>query len=403
MTRYIAPNAASYSEFDGIPPLNGDCGPTMLLMLLHCYDPNRFPLTRAGLGAFAEQIIGWGLAGSNGAMDLGQASQVLTRLGIPHTAVNADYSQPAGACMPQLTAALRQMFADGKAGKQLTLVGMETSLAHVGTAGVPDDEAGVYNHYWGFVGADNAETTGDGKTGGYLRVDGDSRYDNQAGLPTPPILTSLQAVASAAPWGFLLIPPFQPVKEVLPPMWTIERDASGITGATDQNGAHIGAGIALEVEQKALLNTDSLIPAGEVYDDAGVGIVALSNGDVLTWHSGAVHDNEAAQVVATLWPAYAARGAHLALPLEAIQAAHQEAIQTIHTPGDPQQLAAFEGTEHRTQAGDTLPSIADMYYGTPALAGAIFDANRDKLISADQLSTNVVLTIPPVLAHPAQE
>jgi hypothetical protein len=397
MARYVAPNAGSLSEFGAF---NGDCGGVMLLMLLHCYDPARFPLTLPALNAFVTDLIAHGEAGPNGAMALPAVDAALTRLGIPHTMINGNYAAPAGGSNAAIHAALQAMFSDGAAGHPLTLVGVETSLAHVGTAGAPDDEPNVHNHYWGFVGADDATRTPDGKTGGYLRVDGDSNTDSRTGGVTPPILTSWQIIESAQPWGGVVIPPFAPK---VASMWTIERDAQGITGAVDEHGAHIGAGMAAYIEAHALVATDSLVPTGEFYNAAGVGTLALSNGDVLRWHDGAVHDGEAAQAVADLWHQLEAQKAATPAPAPApiptpVPApAPTPAPAPAPTPAPVASLVPRVHVVSRNADGtiETADQIAAAWThedGSPITE--LTAANRDRASHLDALTTGMALAIP---------
>jgi nucleoid-associated protein YgaU len=49
---------------------------------------------------------------------------------------------------------------------------------------------------------------------------------------------------------------------------------------------------------------------------------------------------------------------------------------------------------HRVVSGDTLTRISNRYYGTSSRWQDIYDANRDKLRSADVLPLDVELRIP---------
>ncbi len=50
--------------------------------------------------------------------------------------------------------------------------------------------------------------------------------------------------------------------------------------------------------------------------------------------------------------------------------------------------------EHRVEAGETLSSISERYYGTPARWRRIYDANRDRMASPDVVRQGQVLRIP---------
>ena len=50
---------------------------------------------------------------------------------------------------------------------------------------------------------------------------------------------------------------------------------------------------------------------------------------------------------------------------------------------------------YTVRAGDTLSSIAEMFYGDANQWRLIFEANRDHITSAESLSTGVLLRIPP--------
>ncbi len=63
------------------------------------------------------------------------------------------------------------------------------------------------------------------------------------------------------------------------------------------------------------------------------------------------------------------------------------------TPDEPPPAAAT--TTHVVQAGDTLATISARYYGTPAKWNHIFNANRDRLSSPNNVRVGARLTIPP--------
>jgi nucleoid-associated protein YgaU len=49
---------------------------------------------------------------------------------------------------------------------------------------------------------------------------------------------------------------------------------------------------------------------------------------------------------------------------------------------------------HTVEAGDTLASLAERYYGDQEMAEEIYRANRDSLKGPDHLPVGIVLTIP---------
>ncbi len=55
---------------------------------------------------------------------------------------------------------------------------------------------------------------------------------------------------------------------------------------------------------------------------------------------------------------------------------------------------AGEFAEHTVQFGETLSSIANRYLGSQSRYGLIFEANRDRLTSADRLQVGMKLRIP---------
>jgi hypothetical protein len=62
--------------------------------------------------------------------------------------------------------------------------------------------------------------------------------------------------------------------------------------------------------------------------------------------------------------------------------------------GDFTPTAARTAREHEVQRGETLSSIADNYLGSPARYRQIYEANRDRLSSPDDLQIGLRLRIP---------
>lgn len=185
--RRMLPNAASLSEFGG---LTGDCGPDATLMLLHCVNPARFPLTFAELAAINADEAARHLEAANGAQNIPSMDAYLTAIGVQHRTVGyAQFSFP-------------QFHADLQAEAGVHGVLWETSTAG---AGLPEDERGVQYHFAGIVGIDDTAAMPDGHTGGYYRVDGDSNTDNASGLPTAPIPTSWQEIQASGPIAYIII------------------------------------------------------------------------------------------------------------------------------------------------------------------------------------------------------
>ena len=54
-----------------------------------------------------------------------------------------------------------------------------------------------------------------------------------------------------------------------------------------------------------------------------------------------------------------------------------------------------EGQVYTVQAGDTLSSIAQLFYADPAEWRLIYEANRDRLAGPDTLQVGMALRIPP--------
>lgn len=66
--------------------------------------------------------------------------------------------------------------------------------------------------------------------------------------------------------------------------------------------------------------------------------------------------------------------------------------KTVTATPEPAPVAA--GQSHKVQPGDSLAAIAYRYYGQTYLYLAIFEANRDKLATPDQIKVGQTLTIP---------
>ena len=66
------------------------------------------------------------------------------------------------------------------------------------------------------------------------------------------------------------------------------------------------------------------------------------------------------------------------------------AVSERHMPAD-----APESSVYVVCDGDDLTSIAIRFYGHPAAARLIYEANRDRLPAADVLPIGVVLALPP--------
>ena len=71
-------------------------------------------------------------------------------------------------------------------------------------------------------------------------------------------------------------------------------------------------------------------------------------------------------------------------------------------PGQPLQIPdpRTEPTEHTVAAGDSVESLADLYYGCEHFAGRIQNANEDKLICE---SIGETWTIPALVSRPEIE
>lgn len=247
--RRMLPNAASLSEFGG---LTGDCGPDATLMLLHCVNPSRFPLTFAELAAINADEAARHLEAANGAQNIPDMDAYLTALGVAHTTVG--YSQ----------FNLSQLHADLHTEAGVHGVLWETSTAG---AGLPEDERGVQYHFAGIVGIDDTAAMPDGHTGGYYRVDGDSNTDNASGLPTAPIPTSWQEIQASGPIAYIIIqgiPPTPPAGHI-PAGWHDD----GVT-LTAPNGQPVVLGF------RDHILSDPTWPAGDVPLEAERHLSAVS-------------------------------------------------------------------------------------------------------------------------------
>lgn len=185
MSVTILPGFASLSEF--IAGLNGDCGPTATLALLHEFDASRWPLTAAALKALDADEIAHGFAESNGAQNITSLSNYLETIKVPHKTVG--YSA--------FTWDAFHGDLQANAGKNPVLV--EWSMA----GNLPGDEAGVHYHF-STCGGINTGTRGDGVGGGYLWCDGDNRSDSSSGAQTPPVFYTIQEVQAAAPCAYII-------------------------------------------------------------------------------------------------------------------------------------------------------------------------------------------------------
>lgn len=267
--RYMCPGAESMSEFVGLPVHEyGDCGPDATLMALHAVARSPFPLSPYGLGQIDADEQRLGDAESNGAQNIPHMDAYLAHLGIPHATVGYDTFTLAG-----LHTALHTSY--GPTGCSAVIV--ETSAAG---AGLPDDESGVQYHFFSIVGMDDAARTPDGFIGGYLRVDGDSRTDDQSGGLTAPILTSWQEIANTAPIAYIVLPPTGNTGGTA--VWKLDLNAQGqLVGAHDDKGHTVGAGFADLIRRLNLTATDGLM--SERYYDAGHSACGLSNDMLLLY------------------------------------------------------------------------------------------------------------------------
>jgi len=92
-----------------------------------------------------------------------------------------------------------------------------------------------------------------------------------------------------------------------------------------------------------------------------------------------------------------------ARPLPPLHARAISPSETLSFPADSDAPAADitlpatspdEFEEHTVQFGETLSSIAERYLGSRNRYGLIFEANRDRLASADRLKVGMTLRIP---------
>ncbi len=123
--RLVLPGFATMSEF--VAGLKGDCGPTATLAALHEVNPQRWPLTPAGLKALDQDEISHNCAEQNGAQNIPHMDAYLSRLDLAHYTVGYDIFT-----FDRLHADLKAL-----AGRHPIIV--EWSLA----GALPGDEAGV--------------------------------------------------------------------------------------------------------------------------------------------------------------------------------------------------------------------------------------------------------------------
>jgi len=87
------------------------------------------------------------------------------------------------------------------------------------------------------------------------------------------------------------------------------------------------------------------------------------------------------------------------LPLTDAKPAPEEpprAKSAAPKPGPAAAQAAPARRAHRVVEGDTLSGISKKYYGSSGKAGLIYEANKDKLKSEDDLRIGVELVVPDV-------
>lgn len=254
--RTILPGFSTISEFVNQLGLNGDCGPTATLGALHEVDPVRWPLTPAALHALDSDEIANGFAEANGAQNIPSLSNYLDRIGVKHTTYGY------GACPIDLVHSTLKSLA----GKQPVLV--EWALA----GALPGDEPGVHFHFSTCGGLDTGPA-GDGIGGGYLWCDGDNRADDPNGVPRPPVLYTWPQIVAAQPIAMVVFE--VPSSQGGPTMITIDHDASGgVTGAQDEHGGRVGAGMALAIEQHGWTGDTIAVSERPV---AGVQVAILAN------------------------------------------------------------------------------------------------------------------------------
>ncbi len=71
------------------------------------------------------------------------------------------------------------------------------------------------------------------------------------------------------------------------------------------------------------------------------------------------------------------------------------ALSDDKAPAEPVEIGRFPGRIHLVQAGDTLYSLAERYYGHGKFYRKIRDANRNRLADPNELPAGMKLIIPP--------
>src|SRR5437763_920356 len=90
-----------------------------------------------------------------------------------------------------------------------------------------------------------------------------------------------------------------------------------------------------------------------------------------------------------------------ATAIPAIATVSRPALATPSAAPSPSASPPAAGQTYTVRSGDTLSSIAQMFYGDANEWRPIFEANRDLLPSADSLQAGQTLRIPPRPTTPA--
>lgn len=353
MARTVLPGFATLSEF--VAGLNGDCGPTATLAALHLVDPARWPLSPAGLKALDSDEIANGFAEANGAQNIPSLAGYLDRVGVRHTTYGYD------TCTVDLVHATLK-----------ALAGVKPIIVEWSNAGaLPGDEPGVHFHFSTCGGIDTGPA-GDGIGGGYLWCDGDNRADDPGGQPRPPVLYTWGDIQAAQPIAMVVVEyPQQSAGGQAQQVITLEKNAAGVTtGAHDEHGNHVGAGIAIAIDRAGQLGETLRI--GE--QNAAGAAFAATQSSVYTW-SPAHNDNgvalradgvdlaavvadrtlAAAQAQAQLSAATAANG-HLQDQLTAAQTAN-ERLQAQLTADEAKLAQAAQADQKALDAEAAIAAL----------------------------------------------
>lgn len=283
--RFLFAHFLSFSEFarnSRGQHRTGDCGPLVVLLILHSLWPDRYPLTGDALDALVKDMAAHGCTmNANGMTNIPDLDRYLTYLGVRHVTVGYDdfaqKNKTLAAVGGDYDLAYAGLHADAKAlaGPSPRYLLIEWQAAG---AGLHDDERPVRLHYSGLGGIDTGKK-GDGVGGGYLRGDGDSDADSKT-QGTAPILTPWHPIVDAEPIAYIAIwplavskpkppvPPKPPAAPPPPPPTPDHEAAQDQRIAALEQQFHDASAKLLAVEAVAQHTADAASAAAKAAEDA---------------------------------------------------------------------------------------------------------------------------------------